>query len=87
MCDIGNRLHIISIYSGPDPAPHPDILWAWIWLHKTLSQSPCTALTAGKLPAVRAMQEDCQWLWKMVEIPTGHASPESIATEAIPTYM
>ena len=36
------------------------------------------------LPAIRAMQGDCQWPWKMVEIPTGHVSPEFIATEAFP---
>ena len=31
---------------------------------QTISQSPCTALTAGILPAVRAVQGDCQWLLK-----------------------
>ena len=30
----------------------------------TVSQSLCTALTAGKLPAVRAVQGDCQWVLK-----------------------
>ena len=36
----------------------------------TVSQSPCTALTAGNLPAVRAVQGDCQWHLTMVGIST-----------------
>ena len=39
------------------------------------------------MPAVRAVQGDCQWLLKTVEIPSGHARQHSIATEAIPTYI
>ena len=31
-------------------------------ISQTLSQSPCTALTAGNLPAVRAVKGDCQCL-------------------------
>ena len=43
-----------------------------ILLSYTLTQSPCTALTAGNLPAVRAVQGDYQWPMKMVKIPTCH---------------
>ena len=34
-----------------------------------------------------AVQGDCQWPLKTVKIPTGHMSPQSIAPEAIPTYI
>ena len=34
---------------------------------------------AGKTPAIRAVQEDCQWPLNVVEIPTGHMSPQYIA--------
>ena len=30
-----------------------------VFSYRTLSQSPCTALMAGKLPAIRAVQGDC----------------------------
>ena len=49
-------------------------------------QSSCTALMAGNLLAIRAVQGDCQWLLSKLEIPTSLVSPESIMTEAIPTY-
>ena len=42
---------------------------------------------AGKFPAFKAVQGDCQWPLKMIEIPTGHVSPQSIATEAVPTHI
>ena len=45
---------------------------------------------AGELPAISAVQGDCQWHLKKkktVEIFTDHVSPQSIATEAIPTYI
>ena len=35
---------------------------------------------------VRAPQGDSQWSLKMVEIPTSLVSPQSIVTEAVPTY-
>ena len=28
---------------------------------RTISQSPCTTVTTGKLPTVRAVQRDCRW--------------------------
>ena len=39
------------------------------------------------LPAVRAVQRDCQWPLKTMEIPTSHVSPQSILTEAILSYL
>ena len=42
---------------------------------------------ADKLPAIWAVQGNCEWPLKMVEIAISHVSPESIATEAIPTYI
>ena len=37
--------------------------------------------------AIRALQGDCQWPLKNVEIPTSHVSPEGTATEALPNYI
>ena len=39
------------------------------------------------LPAIRAVQGDCQWLLKTVEIPTGQMSPRSIGNGAILTCI
>ena len=39
------------------------------------------------LPAVRAVQGDCQWPLKTMAIPIGHVSSQSIAAEATPTYV
>ena len=38
-------------------------------------------------PAVRSVQGDVSGLWKSMEFPTNHVSPQSIATEAISTYI
>ena len=38
-------------------------------------------------PYGRQLQGDCQWPLKIVEIPTVHVSPQSIVTEAVPTYI
>ena len=45
---------------------------------------PSTALMVGPLPAIRAVQGVVSGLWK---IPIGHMSPQTVATEAIPTYI
>ena len=37
--------------------------------------------------AVKAVPGDCQWPLKTVEIPTGDGSQQSLATEAIATYI
>ena len=39
------------------------------------------------MPAIRVVQEDCQWHLKTVEIPTGHVNPQSFVTEVIPSYI
>ena len=44
------------------------------------------SLHAQHLSAVRAVQGDCRWPLKTVEIPIGHVS-QSIATEAIPIVI
>ena len=46
---------------------------------KTLSQSHCTALTAGNLPAVSAVQETVGGLWKKtMGIPTGQLTQNAV---------
>ena len=52
----------------------------------TSSQSPCTALMAGKCLPLGLFKGTLSDLWKMVEILTVNVSPKSIVTEAIPTY-
>ena len=45
-------------------------------LVETLSQSPCPALMAGNLPAIRAGQGTASGLWKTLGIPTSYKSPQ-----------
>ena len=40
-----------------------------------------------QMPAIRAVQGDCQWPLKTVEIPISQVSSYSIVTEAIPIYI
>ena len=57
----------------------------------TASQSPCTALTAGNLPAVRDVQGTINSLSVIVEIPMDlqciAADPGSITVVATPIYI
>ena len=54
-------------YDDIDLVRHWLKLWL-TWRHDTL-------------PGVQAVQGDCQWHLKTVEILTGHVSPQSIVTE------
>ena len=47
---------------------------------------PFTVPNDKNLPAVRAVQGDCQLPVKTMGIPTHRESPQSIATDVIPTY-
>ena len=62
-----------------------------LWLHTVTS--PLDSFTVslhsanGKQIVLGLCKEIVSGLWKMVEIPTGHVSCQSIAKEAIPTYV
>ena len=54
--------------------PHPSLSMVLIGLLDSFTvtlQSPDDRL----MPAIGAVQGDCQWLWWMVDIPTGHVHP------------
>ena len=60
------------------------------WFHvslKTGSQSPCTALTTGKLSAVWAMRGTIIGLWNTVVISTSHVSSQPNTITVIPAYI
>ena len=42
---------------------------------------------AGKLPAIRAAQGDCQWPLKNGDIPTTLVISQSFVNEEIPIYI
>ena len=80
-----------SLIGWPQTSNQPCVRVAsWAGLHiacchwmavETLSQSPCTALTAGICLPLGLCKGTVSCLRKMVGIPTAHMSPQYIATE------
>ena len=71
----------VSCEIAPMWIPHdPDRLFHSLYLH-----SPNRRQIAGRYGYARGMIVIVRW--KTVEVPFDHVIPESIATEAIPTYM
>ena len=39
-----------------------------------------------QMPAIRSVQGDCDWHWKMVEIPNHYVNPNPLQLRHFPTY-